>query len=60
MQCDTNNLAFYGYKVNRFFSKERCSDTRLKNLKVMINQIIEQVTLKDELNVLAKLIHQNL
>ena len=57
--CNQDEQVFYGYKNRQFFEQEKIEEKKVKKAANLIKKIIDRVTMKEELNLLAKLIHRN-
>ena len=59
MFCNQKDNVYYGYKSRQFFDSEKIEEKKGQKTAKVIKKIIDQVTMKEELNLLAKLIHHN-
>ena len=59
MFCNQKDNVYYGYKSRQFFDSEKIEEKKGQKAAKVIKKIIDQVTMKEELNLLAKLIHRN-
>ena len=60
LDVNADDKIFYGYMNNRFFSKEVLATKQVERAMKKIRKIIDKVSMKEELNLLAKLIHNNM
>lgn len=58
MTCNEDYNAYLTYTENRFFEREKASTRGFKEANVLIKNIIEKVTAREELQVLGRLIEQ--